>query len=78
MNKGRFPNKAFISQGIVLPLLQEVGWNIHDPRFVIPEYSVKGSRVDFTLLDRRERPVIFIEVLYLRRENYAIRKYSLL
>ena len=62
LNKGSFPNKAFISQGIVLPLLQEVGWNIHDPRFVIPEYSVKGSRVDFTLLDRRERPVIFIEV----------------
>ena len=62
LNKGSFPNEASISQGIVLPLLQEVGWNIHDPRFVIPEYSVSGSRVDFALLDRRERPVIFIEV----------------
>ncbi|NMC29818.1 MAG: hypothetical protein GYA45_07090 [Pelolinea sp.] len=62
LEKGNFPNEASISQGIVLPILQEVGWNIYDPRFVIPEYSVSGRRVDFALLDRRERPVIFIEV----------------
>ena len=31
LNKGSFPNEASISQGIILPLLQEIGWNIHDP-----------------------------------------------
>ncbi len=65
-----FPNEASISNGIVLPILEEVGWNIHDPRFVMPEYSVSGTRVDFALFDRRKRPLIFIEVKMLGKIDF--------
>jgi len=62
ITRGNLPNEASISQGIILPILQELGWEIYDPGFVVPEYSVSGRRVDFALLDRRKRPVVFIEV----------------
>jgi predicted type IV restriction endonuclease len=62
ITRGNLPNEASISQGIILPILQELGWDIYDPGFVVPEYSISGGRVDFALLDRRNRPVVFIEV----------------
>jgi len=68
--ESNFPNEASISQGIVLPILEEVGWNIHDPRFVLPEYSVSGTRVDFALFDRHKKPLIFIEVKMLGKIDF--------
>jgi hypothetical protein len=57
-----YPNEQSISLGIVLRLLSEMQWNIHDNQSVIPEYSIQGKRVDYALCIKKNKPVIFIEV----------------
>ena len=59
---GKFVNEASISQGIVLRLLQALGWDIHNTEIVSPEYSLGGRRVDFALCYPPKKPIIFIEV----------------
>lgn len=59
--QGRLANEAAVSSGVVLPILDALGWPVFDPSTVAPEYSVGGRRVDFALLDRA-RPVVFVEV----------------
>lgn len=59
---GKFVNEAAISQGVVLPILNSLGWSIFDTHIVMPEFSVKGKRVDFALCNSPDHPVIFIEV----------------
>ncbi len=39
-----------------------LGWPTWDTRVVIPEYPVKGGRVDFALCDPPEKPIAFVEV----------------
>lgn len=58
----RFNSEAEVSQGIVLRLLQALGWQIYDSEIVCPEYSVEGRRVDFALCHPRSKPIVFIEV----------------
>jgi hypothetical protein len=59
---GLFPNEASVSQGIVLRLLQALGWPIFDSRVVSPEYAVQGRRVDFALCHPPTKPLVFVEV----------------
>jgi hypothetical protein len=54
------PNEQSIKQGIILPILRDLSWPIHDPKVVYPEYGVKGGRIDYALCDQN-RPVILIE-----------------
>lgn len=42
-------NEAQTSQGIVLPVLQAVGYNIFDPYEVVPQSAGFGYYPDFTL-----------------------------
>ncbi|MGN6758849.1 MAG: type I restriction enzyme HsdR N-terminal domain-containing protein, partial [Thermomicrobiales bacterium] len=58
----RFPNEASVVQGIVLRLLNSLGWPIYDTDTVAPEYSLEGRRVDLALCNRQRKPIIFIEV----------------
>ena len=44
---GRFSNEASVSQGIVLRLLNALGWPTYDTDAVWPEYSLGGRRVDY-------------------------------
>lgn len=62
LRQGTFPNEQAISQGIVLPLLQELGWDIWDTNAVWPEYQTGEGRVDFALCHPRSKPAVFIEV----------------
>lgn len=62
LEKREFPNKQAISQGIVLRILNLLGWQIYDTQVVIPEYFVQGKRVDFALCSPSQKPIIFIEV----------------
>ena len=50
-NDGNFltVSEAQTSQGIVLPILNNLGWDVFDTSEVTPEYSVAGKRVDFAL-----------------------------
>lgn len=62
IRRGAFPNEAAVSQGIVLPILNALGWSVFDPGVVIPEYTMEGRRVDFALCARPEQPSVFVEV----------------
>ena len=62
LRSGRFTNEAAVSQGIVLPVLYELGWPVFDTRSVAPEYALEGRRVDFALCDGSDRPKVFLEV----------------
>jgi hypothetical protein len=42
-------SEAQTSQGIVLPILNNLGWDVFNTSEVTPEYSVGGRRVDFAL-----------------------------
>ena len=62
LRAGRFSSEAAVSQGIVLPLLNELNWPVFDTHVVWPEYSAGGGRVDYALCCPPDRPVIFVEV----------------
>ena len=59
---GRFPNEQAVSQGVVLRILNELGWDTYNPEIVWPEYSLGGRRVDFALCFPPRKPSVFIEV----------------
>ena len=54
-------NEMSVRQGIVEPLLRELGWPTNDTRVVSPEYSIAGGRVDYALCHPID-PVVLIEV----------------
>jgi hypothetical protein len=54
-------NEASVSQGIVLPILNALNWEVFNPLIVCPEYSLEGKRVDYALCFNK-KPFVFIEV----------------
>ena len=62
LRKGTFISEASVSQGILLPVLHELGWPIFDTSVVIPEYSLEGRRVDYALCHPQKCPAVFVEV----------------
>lgn len=74
LRQGRFPNEQAISQGIVLRLLQELGWNTWDTSIVWPEYQTGEGRVDLALCHPPCRPAVFIEVKQPGKAEDAVRQ----
>ncbi len=62
LRQGRFQNEHAVSQGIVLPILRELGWDIFDTTLVWPEYQTGEGRADFALCHPPSKPAEFIEV----------------
>ena len=62
LRQGRFPNEQAVSQGIVLRVLQELGWDIYDTTSVWPEFQTGEGRADFALCHPPSKPAEFIEV----------------
>lgn len=62
LRQGRFPNEQAISQGIVLRLLQDLGWDVYDTNVVWPEFQTGEGRADFALCHPPSKPAVFIEV----------------
>lgn len=62
LRQGRYPNEQAISLGIVLRVLQEMGWDAWDPTVVWPEYQTGEGRADFALCHPPSKPAVFIEV----------------
>ncbi|MFC1932275.1 hypothetical protein ACFLXU_01425 [Chloroflexota bacterium] len=62
IRRGSYISEAAVSQGILLPILNELGWPVFNTAIVIPEYSVEGRRVDYALCHPESRPAIFVEV----------------
>lgn len=71
---GRFPNEASVSQGIVLRLLNALGWPAYDTDAVWPEYALGGRRVDFALCSPPSKPLAFIEVKQIGQSDGAERQ----
>ena len=61
LRTGRLANEAAVSSGVVLPILDALGWPAFDPSIVAPEYGVGKRRVDFALLTNGT-PAVFLEV----------------
>lgn len=73
LRKNRFPNEQAISQGIVLRVLRELGWDTYDANIVWPEYQTAGGgRADFALCHPLSKPSIFIEVKHLGKAEGAV------
>ena len=43
---GGFANEAAVSQGVVLWLLNSLGWPAYDTQTVSPQYGLEGRRAD--------------------------------
>jgi len=54
-------DEAHTKQGIVLPLLSKLGWDPFNTEEVVPEYEIKGKRVDYALC-LGSASKVFIEV----------------
>ena len=59
---GDYTSEAAVSQGVVLRVLNELGWPTYDTQTVIPQYDVRGTRVDYALCHPSSKPIVFIEV----------------
>ena len=62
LRKGEYANEAAISQGVVMRLIEALGWPRWDPGIVKPEYPLGAKRVDYALCHPPNKPVILIEV----------------
>jgi hypothetical protein len=74
LRQGRFPNEQAISQGIVLRVLQELGWDTWDTALVWPEYQTGEGRADFALCHPATKPAVFIEVKPPGKAEDAVRQ----
>jgi hypothetical protein len=74
LRQGRFPNEQAISQGIVLRVLQELGWDTFDTTLVWPEFGTGEGRVDFALCHPPAKAAVFIEVKQPGRAEEGIRQ----
>ncbi len=63
LERGDFKNESEISRGIVLKILNALGWDTFDTNIVMSEYSIGNGRVDFALARKKgATPSVFIEV----------------
>ena len=74
LRQSKFPNEQAISQGIVLRVLQELGWNTWETSSVWPEYQTGEGRVDFALCHPPGKPAVFIEVKQPGKAEDAVRQ----
>jgi predicted type IV restriction endonuclease len=74
LRQGRFPNEQAISQGIVLRVFQELGWDTWDTTVVWPEYQTGEGRADFALCHQATKPAVFTEVKQPGRAEEGVRQ----
>jgi len=74
LRQNRFRNEQAISQGIVLRVFQELGWDTWDTGVVWPEYQTGEGRADFALCHPPSKPTIFTEVKQPGKAEDAVRQ----
>ena len=74
LRDNKFANKQAISQGIVLRVLQELGWDTYDTAVVWPSYQTGDGRADFALCHPPSKPAIFIEVKHVGGAEGAVQQ----
>lgn len=61
IRRGEFDSEEAVRQGIILPVLQALGWPIFETPVVFPEYSLGTRRVDYALCHPARKPSVFVE-----------------
>jgi hypothetical protein len=74
LRQGKFPNEQAISQGIVLRVFSELGWDTWDTTVVWPEYQTGEGRADFALCHPPSKPAVFTEVKQPGKAEEAVRQ----
>ncbi len=59
---GSFRSEAEISQHVVLPVLQGLGWNPFAPGVVVPQFKIGNRKVDYALCQPPGKAAILLEV----------------
>jgi len=62
LRRNEFRDEAAVSLGIVIPVLQDLGWPVRNMTVVTPQYSIQGRRVDYALIGRYGTPSVLLEV----------------
>ena len=62
LEKGAFSNEDQVSKGVVMRLLQVLGWQVFDPEQVSSEFRIANRKVDYALHHQPFGPVVLIEV----------------
>ncbi|MDE0466430.1 MAG: type I restriction enzyme HsdR N-terminal domain-containing protein [Candidatus Poribacteria bacterium] len=61
LERRQFTSETAVRQGIINPLLGQLGWPTSKTQIVFPEYTVEGGKVDYALCHPSAMPRIFIE-----------------
>ena len=61
LERRQFTSETAVRQGIINPLLGQLGWPTSKTQIVFPEYTVEGGKVDYALCHPPAMPRIFIE-----------------
>ncbi len=56
------PNRADVERGVILPILQALGWNVFDTNAVKSRFPGGGANVDLALCDAQARPQLFLDI----------------
>lgn len=59
---GVFTDTDRVTQGIVLPVLHDLGWPVFDPAVVIPQYAIGDRVVDYALLGSQSSPAVILQI----------------
>ena len=80
IKKGYFINEENVRFSLVSRILQELGWNIWNPKEVATEFNTvpneDKSRVDIALFDNSPTPSVFIEIKAIGKLEYDLPKYE--
>ena len=70
LRRGEIRGEAEVSEGIVRPLLKQLGWPVlEDTTIVRPEFPIGNRRVDFALCHPPDRPAVLLEVMNLGKAD---------
>lgn len=71
LERRQFTSETAVRQGIINPLLEQLGWPASKTQIVFPEYPVEKGKVDYALCHPPGTPRIFIEAKQLGKLDGA-------
>lgn len=74
LRQNKFSNEQQVSQGIVLRILDELGWDKWDTSVVWPEFQTGEGRADFALCHPPSKPAVVVEVKQVGKSEDAVRQ----
>jgi predicted type IV restriction endonuclease len=80
IKKGYFTNEENIRFSLVSRIIQELGWNIWNPKEVATEFNTvpneDKSRVDIALFDKLPTPSVFIEIKAMGKLEFDLARHE--